>query len=114
VARAFRLAMEMPDVPGRVLNIGSGRAYTIRQVAALLADAMDCPHLTAEIMGKARSGDIRNCFADISRARKLMGFEPRYLLEDTLGELAEWVGAQEAIDRGAEMKQQLEQRGLVT
>jgi dTDP-L-rhamnose 4-epimerase len=102
VARAFRLAMEMPDVPGRVLNIGSGRAYTIRQVAALLADAMDCPHLTPEIMGKARSGDIRNCFADISRARKLMGFEPRYLLEDTLGELAEWVGAQEAIDRGAD------------
>ena len=114
VARAFRLAMEKPEVAGRVINVGSGRAYTISQVAGLLAEAMGVPELTPQIMGKARAGDIRNCFADIAKARELLGFEPRFRLEDTLGELAEWVGAQEATDRGAEMKWQLEQRGLVS
>src|SRR4051812_18936451 len=41
VARAFRLAMEQPRASGHVVNVGSGRAYSIRQVAALLAEAME-------------------------------------------------------------------------
>lgn len=114
VARAFRLAMEKPDAPGKVINIGSGSAYTIRQVAALLADAMDAARIEPEILGKARAGDIRNCFADISRARELLGYEPRHRLEDSLEEFADWVNLSGAVDRGAEMKRQLEQRGLVT
>jgi dTDP-L-rhamnose 4-epimerase len=114
VARAFRLAMEKPDAAGRVINIGSGHAYTVRQVAELLAHAMGVPEIKPEIMGKARSGDIRNCFADISKARDLLGFEPHHRLEDSLGELAEWVRSAEATDRASEMRQQLEQRGLVS
>ena len=113
VARAFRLALERPQARGHVINVGSGRAYTITEVATLLADAMGVPEIRPEIMGKARSGDIRNCFADISKARDLLGFEPRHRLEDSLGELAEWVRGSEAIDRGAQMKRELEERGLV-
>jgi dTDP-L-rhamnose 4-epimerase len=114
VARAFRLAMEQPQAADHVINIGSGHAYSVAEVATLLADAMGVPHLTPEIMHKARSGDIRNCFADISKARDLLGFEPRHRLEDSLGELADWVRSQNAVDRGAEMKRQLEERGLVS
>ena len=114
VARAFRLAMEQPQAPGHVINVGSGQSYTIAQVASLLADAMGMPEIRPEIMGKARSGDIRNCFADISKARELLGFEPRQRLENSLGPFAEWVRSTEAIDRAAEMKRQLEERGLVS
>ncbi|HVW92023.1 MAG TPA: SDR family NAD(P)-dependent oxidoreductase [Devosia sp.] len=114
VARAFRLAMEKKDAPGKVINVGSGRAYSIAEVARLLAQAMDVPEIEPQIMGKARSGDIRNCFADISRARELLGFAPRYRLEDTLGEMADWVRSSTAVDRSAEMQKHLEQRGLVT
>jgi dTDP-L-rhamnose 4-epimerase len=114
VARAFRLALEQKQAAGHVINIGSGQAYTITEVATLLADAMGVPQLSPDIMGKARSGDIRNCFADISKARELLGFEPRRRLEESLGELAEWVRQAEAVDRGAEMKRQLEERGLVS
>jgi len=114
VARAFRLAMEQPQAPGHVINIGSGQCYTIAEVATLLAEAMGVPNIRPEILGKARSGDIRNCFADISKARELLGFEPQQRLEDSLGPFAEWVRISGAIDRGAEMKRQLEERGLVS
>jgi dTDP-L-rhamnose 4-epimerase len=114
VARAFRLALEQPDAAGQTINIGSGRSYAIRDVAILLAEAMAVPHLQPEILNKARSGDIRNCFADISRARELLGFQPRYRLEDCLTELAAWVRETGAVDRGSEMRRQLEARGLVS
>ncbi|HHY49165.1 MAG TPA: NAD-dependent epimerase/dehydratase family protein [Alphaproteobacteria bacterium] len=114
VARAFRLALEQPRAAGEVINIGSGEAYTIAEVASALAAAMGVPQLQPEILGQARTGDIRNCFADISKARALLGYEPRYRLEQSLGEMAQWVQLAGAIDRGAQMRQELEQRGLVS
>jgi dTDP-L-rhamnose 4-epimerase len=114
VARAFRLALEKPAASGHVINVGSGQAYTIAEVAAFLAEAMGVSEITPDIMNKARSGDIRNCFADISKARELLGFEPQHRLENSLGPFAEWVRSTGAIDRGAEMKRQLEERGLVS
>jgi len=114
IACAFRLALEKPKAAGHVINVGSGQAYSIEEVAMLLADAMGVPDIMPDIMNKARSGDIRNCFADISKARELLGFEPRHRLEDSLGPFVEWVRGTGAIDRGAEMKRQLEQRGLVS
>ena len=114
VARAFRLALEAPKANGHVINVGSGNAYTIEEVATLLAEAMGVPELKPDILHKTRSGDIRNCFADITAARELLGFEPKYRLQDTLGELAEWVSVTGAVDRGAQMKKELEERGLVS
>jgi len=114
VARAFRLALEKPQVAGHVINIGSGRSYSISEVASLLAEAMGVAELRPEIMHRARAGDIRNCFADISKARDMLGFEPKYLLEKSLAPFVEWVRSTGAIDRGAEMKRQLEERGLVS
>lgn len=113
VARAFRLAMEA-EVAGEVYNIGSGRAYSVRQVAQLLAEAMDLPRLEPEILGRFRAGDIRNCFADIGKARAELGFEPEHRLEDSLGPFVDWVRRTPAADRGADMRGELEQRGLVT
>jgi dTDP-L-rhamnose 4-epimerase len=114
VARAFRLALETPDAAGHVINIGSGQAYTIAHVAALLADAMGVPEITPEILNKSRAGDIRNCFADISKAREILGFVPQSRLENSLAPFAEWVRSTRALDRAGEMKRQLEERGLVS
>lgn len=114
VARAFRLAMESRDAAGHVINIGSGSAYTIAGVAEMLAGAMGVRDLTPEIMRRARAGDIRNCFADISKARDLIGFSPEHPLEDSLEELAGWICSANSVDRGAEMRRHLETRGLVS
>jgi dTDP-L-rhamnose 4-epimerase len=114
IARAFRQALEQKQAAGHVINIGSGAAYTIAEVASLLAQAMEVPDIRPAIMNKARSGDIRNCFADISKARHLLGFEPAYRLENALAPFALWVKSTGAVDRGAEMKLELEARGLMS
>lgn len=113
VARAFRLALEQQQATGHVVNIGSGQAYAIADVARMLADAMGVPELEPEIMNKGRSGDIRHCFADIAKARDLIGFEPVRKLENSLADFVDWVRSVAAVDRGAEMKRHLETRGLV-
>ena len=113
IARAFILALEHPDAPGQVFNIASGRDVSISEVGAALAGAMGVPHLTPEVMGKARVGDIRHCFADIHLAREVLGFEPRRSFADSLGELAEWVREQQAEDRVHDARRELERRGLV-
>lgn len=114
VARAFRLAYEKPAAAGHVINIGSGRSYAIGDIAVMLAEAMGVPNLKPEILGKARAGDIRHCFADISKARELLGFEPRHDLQNALKPFVDWVRENDAIDRGPEMRRQLEERGLVS
>ncbi len=113
VARAFRLAMESPAAPGHVMNIGSGRAYTIAGVAEMLAAAMGVPELRPHIVDKARAGDIRHCFADIGKAKALLAYEPSRPLEESLDELVAWINASDAADHGEHAKRQLETRGLV-
>ena len=113
VARAFVLALEHDAAAGQVFNIGSGHDVSILEVAGALADAMGVPQLRPEIIGKARVGDIRHCFADIGLARRVLGFAPRRSFADSLGELADWVGQQQAVDRVAEARRELERRGLV-
>src|SRR3546814_5707959 len=108
VARAFRLAMERPGVDGEVFNIGSGRSYTVETVARLLAEAMGRPDLQPWMLGKARSGDIRHCIADITMARERLGYEPQRFLEDSLHELVDWVSGQRARDRVVHARRELE------
>jgi dTDP-L-rhamnose 4-epimerase len=113
VAHAFVAALEHPEAVGSVLNIGSGNNYSILEVAQRFAAAMGQPNLTPEVIGKARVGDVRHCFADISLAREKLGFTPRRRLEDSLVELADWVRTQKATDRVEQARRELEQRGLV-
>jgi dTDP-L-rhamnose 4-epimerase len=112
VARACRLALEKPGAAGGVFNVGSGRAYTIREVAERMAAVTGHEDIEPEITGQYRVGDIRHCFADISLAREVLGYEPRVMLEDGIVELAAWLEDQIAVDRVAEARAELVARGL--
>ncbi len=113
VADAFLLALDEPRAKGEVFNIGSGAERSILAIAETFAGAMGRPDLQPEILDKARSGDIRHCFADIGKARATLGFEPRRDFAEGLGELAEWVASQQAQDNVVEARRELETRGLV-
>jgi dTDP-L-rhamnose 4-epimerase len=112
VARGCRLALESPNAPGDVFNIGSGRPLTVRAVASRLARVMSKEQIEPEIVGKYRVGDIRHCFADISKARQLLGYEPQVTIDDGMAELAGWLAGQAAVDRVAQASAELSARGL--
>jgi dTDP-L-rhamnose 4-epimerase len=112
VAQACVLAAESAAAVGRSLNIGSGDAFTVRDIAARLGRVMERPDLHAQITGRYRVGDIRHCFADITAARGLLGYEPRVTLDDGLVELAAWLEGRVAWDRVDEASRELAVRGL--
>jgi dTDP-L-rhamnose 4-epimerase len=112
VAQACRLALESAEVADRVFNVGSGRAYTVREVAEEMSRVLGKTGLSPTITRKYRVGDIRHCFADISRARSDLGYEPRVPLEEGLTELSAWIETQEADDRVDAAAEELILRGL--
>jgi len=111
VAAACRLALEVDGAVGGVFNIASGQALTIRAIADLVATALGSP-LQPQLTGQYRVGDVRHCLADISLARRVLGYEPKVELGAGLAELAEWLAQQVAIDRVDDMRAELVQRGL--
>jgi dTDP-L-rhamnose 4-epimerase len=113
VAGAFLLTLARPEAAGGVFNIGSGAEITVLEVARALARAMGKESSPAELVGKARAGDIRHCFADVSLAAERLGYRPSRVMAESLGELVEWVVQQRAVDRFAEAQRELEARGLV-
>jgi dTDP-L-rhamnose 4-epimerase len=112
VAQAFRLAMETPAAAGVVFNVGSGEALEVRQVATAIAEAVDSGFIRPHITGQYRVGDIRHCFADISLARRVLGYEPRVSFQTGLAELASWLRGQAAEDRVMQACSELAARGL--
>jgi len=113
VARAFADALVLEGAEGGTFNIGSGEDRSVTEVAEALATAMGKNDIAPEIVGKARTGDIRHCFCDTSLARERLGFAARQDFVAGLAELAEWVQQQTAQDRVSEARAELEARGLV-
>ncbi len=112
VARACRLAFESERADGRVYNIGSGSSWSILEIAQLMAHALGKDSIEPEISGKFRVGDIRHCFADISRAKEELGFEPAMVLEEGIDELAAWLETQVAREAVDIANAELDRRGL--
>jgi dTDP-L-rhamnose 4-epimerase len=112
VARACCLALETEAAAGEVLNIGSGTARTVRDVAEQMGRVMGKTHLEPDVIGEYRAGDIRHCTADVSRAAAVLGYCPAIDFATGLSELAEWLEPRLAHDRVDEMRRQLTERGL--
>jgi dTDP-L-rhamnose 4-epimerase len=112
VARALRLALEVPEADGQAFNVGSGASASVREIAARMASVLGVEDVAPDVTGQYRVGDIRHCFADITKARQVLGYEPAITLEEGLMELAGWLGGQQAFDRVAEANAELAARGL--
>ncbi len=111
IVRASMLAMERPASDGHVINVGCGRPISIRQVAEILARSLGVD-FEPVITRKYRVGDIRHCYADLTQARLLLGYEPQVTYETGFLELAEWLRSQKAEDKAETMLQQLTTYGL--
>lgn len=111
-ARATALALESADADGQVFNVGSGKSRTIREIAEKVGESMDKKHIRPVVTGRYRMGDVRHCFADITAARTILGYEPRVDLDEGLAELVTWLEGRVA-DDGVELAhEELASRGL--
>lgn len=113
VARACQLALEDDGVEDCVFNIGSGQSRTILSIAENLAGVLGKPWITPHVTGKYRAGDIRHCFADVTRSQAELGYEPKVDFNDGLQQLAGWVADEVAEDWVDHAIAELETRGLV-
>ena len=83
------LMLEKPGADFLPVNVGSGQAVTILDIARLLARLLGSP-IEPLVTQTGRKFDIRHNTADITRARTTLGFEPRVTLEQGFSELIEW------------------------
>ena len=113
VAQACLLALTKDSAVGQVFNVGSGESRTVLSIAEDLARVLGVSHIAPQVVEKYRVGDIRHCFADISRSRAELGYAPQVAFRDGLQELAEWLADQVAEDGVDRATAELESRGLV-
>lgn len=93
VARACRLAMSA-DLRHSVINIASGRPTSQFEIARRMAVIAGSPKLCPEITGRYQIGDVRHCFADVSRAEHVLGHHDEGRLDAGLLALLDWVAVQ--------------------
>jgi dTDP-L-rhamnose 4-epimerase len=111
VVEGLLLAMERDEANYETFNVGSGRSITVQEVAITISDVMGV-EIRPYITNQCRQGDIRHCFADIGKARRLLGYAPRVQFAEGVRELVEWVKTQTAEDRVDVARAELETRGL--
>ena len=89
VVEATILCLEVPEAKGYVFHVGSGVATDVLTVAKTLYEKYGI-QVPIMVSGNYRLGDIRNNYADITLARNILGFEPKWSLSK-----GTWVNQQE-------------------
>ena len=82
------LACEVPNLSGKVFNVGTGSRYSLNQTVLLL-NKISGKNLEAKYE-PPREGDIHDSEADISQARELLGYDPQVGFEEGLRRTFEW------------------------
>jgi dTDP-L-rhamnose 4-epimerase len=111
IVAALLLAMNDNRGDGQVFNVGTGRALSVLDLGRLLSERLAFTG-PPQIENRYREGDIRHCYADVSRLRRVLGWQARVPFEEGIGELVEWVRTQTAQDAVLAAKSELERRGL--
>ncbi len=94
-ANVFVLENEAADY--NAFCVGSGRAYTIKEFAEIVAKAHGKEHINAKIPGEFRLGDTRNACSDISKLKGL-GWTPRFSATDSVEDYINYLRAQNDIE----------------
>jgi dTDP-L-rhamnose 4-epimerase len=107
------LALESPCARDQVFNLGGGQPYSVLDIARRLGRVLGREALIPQVCGNYRAGDIRNCFADISKAIDVLGYRPRIDLDTGMAGLASWLEGRMDEDRSEAATSELRRHGLV-
>ncbi|MFX1297162.1 MAG: NAD-dependent epimerase/dehydratase family protein [Promethearchaeota archaeon] len=114
VCQALILSMEREAAKNEIFNVGTGIPVTINEVAQIISDKIN-PQLPPLVTQQYRIGDIRHCIADISKIKRILGFQPMIKFSDGIDDLIEWVKpqAKNIIDKSQNALNQLEKKKLI-
>ncbi len=98
VVEANVLALNTKNAAGEVFNVGTGTSVSVNQVAQTLKEKMNRKDLES-IYADPRPTDIRHGYADISKAQKILGYDPKFSFEEGLTELVNWYTNNQASSR---------------
>jgi len=112
IAQANLLAATTDKLNGLPVNVGSGRATSIRDLAGIIAKQLGVA-IEPIARGEFRPGEIRSLISDISRIRTI-GYEPRVPLEEGIARYIAWIRTQGAVeDYFAKAEIGLREKGIV-
>lgn len=111
IVQANLLALDKAEADYQVFNVGTGHPTTVLDVATELSAALGV-ETGYEITNKFREGDIRHCYADIGRIRRVLGYEPKVAFRDGIRGMIDWLRTQTAVDSVEVAQQELARRGL--
>lgn len=94
VVDATILGLEVPEATGHVFNVGTGVATDVLTVANTLCEKYGI-EVPITVSGNYRLGDIRHNYADITLARNILGFEPKWNFSQGIEQFTNWVNQQE-------------------
>ncbi len=77
------------DAAGEIINIGAGNPITLNNLGKLILKLTGKENLKLEYTDP-RPGDIKHSFADLSKAKNMLGFQPKYKQEEGLREYFKW------------------------
>ncbi len=113
VVQANILAMEKEEANYEVFNVGTGKMTNLLEMVEILIENLGHNHeIEPEITNKFREGDIRYCYADVSKIEKRLGFRPEIGIEEGFQDLVQWVMTQTSLDAFEQANTELESRGL--
>jgi len=112
IARANLLVGTSDKLDGLPVNVGSGRATSVRDLAGIIADGLGVK-IEPLARGEFRPGEIRSLISDISRIRSV-GYEPQVTIEQGIAKYLEWIGTQgEVADYFSAAEAGLRAKGIV-
>jgi len=112
VAAANLAVLENPRADYQVFNVGTGKPQTINKIAETIAKLCGL-NLKPNIQNKFRKGDIRHCFADIRKIKKMVGWQPKISFRQGMRELIAWSRKTEATDLSQKAERELKIRKLI-
>jgi len=112
VVDATILGIEKDEANYEVFNVGLGKAIDVMTVAnTLVAEYASETNIT--ITGNYRLGDIRNNYADLSKIKNKLGFEPKINFKEGISKFVEWVNKQDIVeDKYTQSIEEMKEKGL--
>lgn len=89
--------IEVPGANGHVFNVGTGVPTDVLTVARTLMEKYG-KEVELHVSGNFRIGDIRHNYADISKARDILGFEPKWNFSEGIANFCRWVDSQQVCE----------------